>query len=62
MSATPIPKLKKLKMEYVVTEPQNSQELREHLQNHAEQGYELEQMLPRGSGFIVVFGRQDIFS
>ena len=61
MSATATP-LKKLKKEYVVSEPQSTTELREHLQNHAEQGYEVVQILPQGTGFIVVFGRPDIFS
>ncbi len=40
MSATAIPKLK-LKKQYVVSEPQSTEELREHLKRHVEQEYEL---------------------
>jgi hypothetical protein len=58
-AATPV---KKLKMEYVVSEPKSSNELRQHLKEHAEQGYEVVQILPQGAGFLVVFGRPDIFS
>jgi len=61
MGTAPQP-AKKLNKEYVVSEPQNSEELREHLKRHAEQGYEVVQILPQGAGFLVVFGRPDIFS
>ena len=46
------------KKEYVVSEPQNAQELREHLKRHAEQEYELVQVLPNGKGFVVIFSKQ----
>lgn len=61
MGTAPQP-AKKLKMEYVVSEPKNSTELRAHLKEHAGQGYEIVQIIPQGAGFLVVFGRPDIFS
>ena len=61
MSTAPQP-AKKLNKEYVVSEPKSSMELRQHLKEHAEQGFEVVQILPQGGGFLVVFGRPDIFS
>jgi len=61
MSTAPQP-VKKLKKEYVVSEPKSSMELREHLKRHADEGYEVVQIIPQGAGFLVVFGRLDIFS
>ncbi len=57
MSATAIPKLK-LKKQYVVSEPQSTEELREHLKRHVEQEYELVQVLPNGKAFVVIFSKE----